>query len=208
MNGLGRIYAPDDRDRLYRIADVAPATSGRTYRYWFQGGWYGDQGQTPECVAYSTMAWLADGPVTHPQKPMFDPDQFFKDIGGNQNGALVRDSFQTLKDRGVISEYRWALSMDEVMMALLEMGPLVIGITWFNDMFEPDAEGLVHPGGGVAGGHAIEVNGINTDHGILRLKNSWGREWGINGDFHLTFDDFEYLVFGIDGEAVLATELR
>jgi hypothetical protein len=206
-HGLGRLYAPDPRDRFHPMAAVLPAATARTIRYWNDSGWWGDQGQTPECVAFSTMHWLADGPITHPKRPFEDPDRFFTEIGGGPDGAVVRDAFKRLQALGVVGSYHWATRIEDVDVALLEVGPVVIGIDWYEEMFSPDPRGFVTPGGQVAGGHAIEVNGIVAGH-HYRLKNSWGRGWGHSGHCFVARDVFEYLVFGANGEACLATEIR
>lgn len=206
--GLGRLYKPDPRDANYRIRAIAPRLeSDRVWRFWNDFGWWGDQGNSPQCVAFSSMHYMADGPVTHAVKPLFDPATFFADIGGTDQGAYIRDAMKLLRDRGFITEFRWAMSIDEVRYAILERGPVLIGIPWFESMFEPDAGGVIRPSGAIVGGHAIVVNGYNGHNGLYRLKNSWGRGWAHGGHCLLTEADLEYLVFGADGEACIATEI-
>jgi papain like protease len=208
--GLGRVYRPDPRDRGFRMAAVVPRRSVRTSRYWNDRWWWGDQGQTPQCVAYSAMHFVADGPITHGVRrmPFEEPASFFAAIGGSDYGAYVRDAMVRLQQLGVIGAYHWAFSMAELDLALLEVGPVIIGVDWFDGMFDPDASGFIHPTGDVAGGHAIECNGINVETGTYRLKNSWGRSWGKSGRCYVKRADMEYLLFGLNGEAVLATELN
>lgn len=77
---------------------------------------------------------------------------------------------------------------------------MVLGIDWYNDMFDPDADGLLHVTGGVAGGHAILANGVSLKRRQVRLENSWGVNWGVDGHAYLGFDDLGTLLAG-DGEA-------
>jgi len=41
--------------------------------------------------------------------------------------------------------------------------------------------------------HAVKIRGYNTNHfgyKVLRVKNSFGKGWGIGGDFYVKFEDF------------------
>lgn len=87
---LGRIYIPDERDAKYPLAKalaVAPAKSSGTPKYWWAQGWWGDQGDKPQCVAYSWMHWVEDGPVTH-----FYKDRDFDPVYLNENRAEKHQS--------------------------------------------------------------------------------------------------------------------
>lgn len=90
--------------------------------------------------------------------------------------------------------------------ALLEVGPVVVGTWWYSGMMNPDKDGLVYPIGNKLGGHAYVLNGVNTNKGLVRIKNSWSRKWGRRGYAWLSIDDLDLLIKD-DGEACLATEL-
>ncbi len=210
--GLGRRHAPDDRDK--RFALQVPQSS-RSYRYWYQGGVWLDQGATSQCVAYAFSHWLEDGPVTQPDL-VADKDfalAIYGDAqrvdewpGENYDGTSVRAGAKVLQGMGLISTYRWAWNLDTALNTLLEQGPLVVGTNWYSDMFSVDEDRMVTPGGGIAGGHAYVINGINLVGGFVRLKNSWGRDWGYNGHARMTLETFERLLHE-DGECCLASEL-
>ena len=68
-------------------------------------------------------------------------------------------------------------------------------------MLNTDENGFIHPTGSVAGGHAILARAVNVKEGYITLRNSWGKNWGKNGDCYITFDDMEKLL-GEYGEAV------
>jgi aminopeptidase C len=74
-------------------------------------------------------------------------------------------------------------------------------------MMEPTGAGLVEPRGNVIGGHAYVLNGVNVETGLIRGKNSWGREWGRRGAFSMRISDFDTLLQA-QGEACIATEVR
>lgn len=215
---LGRNVVEDERDREFPMSAVAPrhTETERTWRYWWPSGWWGDQGQTPQCVAYAWLHWAEDGPVTRAPRrpgagPLLDPAGVYRRAqeqdrwpGTSYDGTSVRAGAKVLASEGVVEEYRWAWSAETALGALLERGPVVVGSWWHWDMFEPDpADGVLDVDGGRAGGHAYLANGVNLDRGLVRIKNSWGRAWGRNGYAYLRIDDFARLLEE-DGEACLA----
>ena len=131
---FGRIHAPDPRDASYPMRALLPAVpSTRTQRYWSATGWWGDQKDTPECVAYAWLHWLEDGPV--PQRsappPIILPDVLYHDAqdrdefpGTNYDGTSVRGAVKALVARGFVKNYHWAQTLEDIVQALLEVGPV------------------------------------------------------------------------------------
>ena len=210
--GLGRLYKPDPRDAKFPVKLGSPST--RVWRYWEYDGWWGDQGQTPECVAFAWTHWLEDGPIEQPDPPpIVDPDWLYHQAqlvdewpGTNYDGTSVRAGAKVLSSKGFISAYHWATTLSEVVETILEQGPMVVGTNWYNDMFDPDPAGFIRVHGSLAGGHAWVLNGCNTEKELFRMKNSWGRSWGSRGAAFITFKDFERLL-NEDGEACIASEV-
>lgn len=89
---------------------------------------------------------------------------------------------------------------------MLYKGPVVVGTYWLRDMFYPN-NGLITATGNVAGGHAYLLDGINTKRGIIRIKNSWGRNWGKKGFAYISIDDMSKLI-NMNGEACIAIEIN
>jgi Cysteine protease len=214
--GLGRRFAPDPRDANFPMRTALPAApSTRTYRYWNANGFWFDQGDQPICVGAAWCHWLEDGPVTQRgSAPVLRPLEIYAAAqkvdewpGEDYGGTSVRAGAKVLQARGFITEYRWASTIQEIVAALLDVGPVVVGTNWYADMFEPDEAGLLHIGGGLAGGHAYVLDGISMPHKLIRMKNSWGRGWGKDGFAYLAFEDVDDLLHE-DGEAALAVEIR
>lgn len=215
-NGLGRLIVKDENDHNYLIKSILPkAAPTRTSRYWYANGWWGDQGSEPQCVGYSWAHWVEDGPVTQAGvAPIESPVVIYKQAqlldafpGQNYEGTTVRAGAKHLQSRGYISTYLWAWDLHTLVEAVLEKGPVVVGTYWYYDMFTPDAKGLIKVSGAIAGGHAYLINGVNTKTRLFRIKNSWGKSWGVKGHAYISFDDMEKLIKQ-DGEICLAIELK
>lgn len=215
---FGRLENPDERDELFPVSAVLPEPNPFvTEKYWWDGGWWGNQGSATHCVAYSWMHWVEDGPVVQDgianrAKPLFTPGDFYHECqirdpwpGTNYPGTSVRTGAKVLKELGIVNEYRWANNSEEMAQTILNLGPMVVGTKWFADMATPKPNGFIRTTGSNLGGHAYLLNGVDTNKRLFRIKNSWGREWGRDGYAFIGFDDFDKLL-GMGGEACIAFE--
>lgn len=134
---------------------------------------------------YSAATNLDDVPGAYPPQ----------DTGSS--GLAVAKAAQ---QAGYISAYTHAFGIDHVLAALMN-GPLLVGTSWTQDMFTPDARHFVRPTGAVAGGHEYLLLGVNVERGYLTFLNSWGTSFGDRGRFHMTIDDFAGLLAD-QGDAV------
>jgi len=217
---LGRLIVIDERDSMYKMSSLLPKKMpGNTYKYWWTAGWWGDQGHTPHCVAYSWSHWLAAGPITQKAsrtggKSPIDTISLYNEAqkidrwpGENYDGTSVRAGAGILKQKGFISSYNWAWDVNTIVDSLLALGPLVVGTWWTYDMFFPNERGIISASGNRIGGHAYLLDGVSVKKKMIRIKNSWGREWGKNGFAYISFDDMDNLIKA-QGEACLAVELE
>lgn len=118
-------------------------------------------------------------------------------------GTSVLDGAKWMKSDGWYDEYRWAENERDLALALGHHGPAVIGVDWYEGMFEPDEWGFLNLTGSVQGGHCILVKGVKirgeTD-GYYTVHNSWGESWGVDGTARISRQNMDYLLKS-NGEA-------
>jgi len=130
------------------------------------------------------------------------PGSYPPDDTGSSGLAVCK----VLKSRGTISGYRWARSAYGF-LRLLQNGPVLQGMPWFNAFFEPDAQGFIDStatwsSSGIAGGHEIEAVAVELDttdafNSVITYVNSWGSGWGDAGRFRMRLRTYEQLT-GVD----------
>lgn len=94
---------------------------------------------------------------------------------------------------GLITRYEWCFGLDHL-LDTLPYHSVIAGTDWTEDMFSPDAHGLVRATGATAGGHEWVLRGYHLGHRLLFGVNSWGRGWGLNGEFVISFADMDLLL--------------
>lgn len=232
LRPLGRLSAPDGRDKNFSIARRISGTLPLpTQRLWFQDGWWGDQGDTSTCTAYAWTHYHCDvmrlpapaGGLAYPRSVAELPPQVRDFYCREQtrdpwpgdcvalphyDGSSVRagasvsaeDLTRSLVNPGTKKiEYLWAFDIATIMHTVANYGPMVIGVDWWNSMFQPDRNGVivVDYQSGMAGGHAVMLNGfvrvIGGNH-WYRGKNNWGRKWGDKGNFWIRQRELAKLV--------------
>jgi C1A family cysteine protease len=102
---------------------------------------------------------------------------------------------KTGQQLGLLSGYTHAMSMVGLESAI-QKSAVMLGIVWYNSMFEPDSNGhlTVNPDSGVGGGHEIECRGWSKEHGLWLLDNSWDTSWGDNGSCYVKTKDMALLL--------------
>ncbi len=211
---LGRIPAPpDDRDKNYPFMLALPQgvfATQRRWRYWAHGRNVLDQDGVGACVGFAGANWLQSSPVRTPANNQTGFDLYYacKAIDGYPGeGTWDRVLMKVLQQQGRIKRYLWAQTPAELDVWLLEMGPVLIGVPWYSDMFYTNEDGLIRGlGGGQVGGHEVLLRGVNLNTGIYTFTNSWTRHWGRNGDGRITKADLFQLLWVEWGTACTAEE--
>lgn len=202
---LDRLPQPDERNADYPITAVVPGTlKTKSWRLLQRL----DQGQEGQCVSY---AWHHEACATPAPRKAPSPEILreryhrmqeidpwpggeYAGASPNYSGTSVLAGAQVMQAAGYFSEYRWAFTVHDVLLALTHEGPVVLGVDWYEGMFTPDARGLIRISGNKAGGHAILARGCNLKTREIILRNSWGPNYGVKGDCRIGFDDLERLL--------------
>jgi len=215
--GLGRLHAPDPRDKNFPLrAITAPVPV--TTRYWPMMAGVLDQGDTSECVAFAWTGFLLAAPVTHRTGVLGVIKTFADSLyhraqlvdewpGEDYDGTSVRAGAKVLQADARLTEYRWAFDAVTARDFVLSRGPLVIGVNWYEHFFVPDAKGFLVPEGETVGGHALLVLGYSQPRNSFRIQNSWGKGWGDKGRAWISYDVFQRLL-AEDGECCSAVEVK
>ena len=111
----------------------------------------------------------------------------------NDNGSCGLSIAKALTNAGYITEYQHTFSLNDALLALTQH-PILVGVDWYDTMFNPDADGRVHPTGKIAGGHEIVARELDDTNKRVWFDNSWGSSWGKMGRFYLTYEDFDKLL--------------
>lgn len=192
-----------------------------------------NQGREGACVGFGTTHELLWNPVPVPgldaafarEKIYWVAQENDPWPGGSYTGASpiyegtsVLYGVKAAADLGYYKEYRWATSETEMARAVSYLGPAIIGVDWYEGMFAPDSKGYIHATGDKMGGHCCLVIGVNVDtptgkttrkknnvEGYYTIHNSWGPDWGDNGNCKISRADMRKLL-GDNGECCIITE--
>lgn len=189
---------------------------------------YLDQGAEGACVGFGFAHEAAARPVKVPMSPEFAREAIYWEAqrmdewsGGSYPGATevyegtsVLAGAKVCKRLGLFDSYKWATDIQTFAAAIGFHGPGVIGVEWYEGMFNTDVDGYIRPTGRIMGGHCICVVGVrvvkinphqpmswrNVDfvRSYFLLHNSWGPDWGKQGRAKVAFIDMVKLFPGGD----------
>lgn len=211
---LGWRPVHDSRSLDYPIRSIlgAPIESPRTWRR----GPILDQGREGACVGFAWTNELIASPLPDPKTDITKAQRYALNLyreaqridewpGENYDGTSVLAGAKIVKGAGLIKEYRWAFNIDDVKDTVIQHGPVVIGIPWYESMYDTRKSGLVEVGGPLVGGHALMVfgyhpamrirgEGWNERHRVFKWYNSWGPSYGKRGYGYVRYEDLRDLL--------------
>jgi len=167
-----------------------------------------DQGNLGSCTGNATVNALGTNPLFQslPQLTQKILDEslakgIYSDAEVIDGGAGLPDedegssglsAAKAAKARGLISGYTHATSLNGVLTAM-QAGPVITGVNWYEGFDSPNSAGVVHVSGQVRGGHEFVLLGCDISNKMVLAMNSWGN-WGLNGTFTFSFDDYTRLL--------------
>lgn len=185
---------------------------------WLLDTWL-DQGQEGACVGFGFAHEALARPVKvnvdalYAREQVYWPAQRADEWDGGAypgadpfyEGTAVLAGAKQCVALGLFDTYHWAMTIQEMAAAVGFHGPVVMGVDWYNGMWDVDSEGFISATGEIAGGHCICVIGVkivkidakkkytwdNVDflRSYFLVHNSWGQGWGVNGRAKIRFVD-------------------
>lgn len=171
-----------------------------------------DQGNLGSCTANAALGCLVTAPfakagVTYTEndavelykvETKLDDSQIPGNYPPDDTGSTGPWSMMALEQQGKIKSYHHTRSIFTA-LRLLSHGPISIGVTWYNSMFDVvDQDGVkmivVDEHSQVAGGHQVCVVGNSVEHQRVLIRNSWGTGWGDEGHAWLSWNDLDLLL--------------
>jgi hypothetical protein len=205
-HGLGRHVSHDEASKQFPARALLPAAATQPRnRTWRRGRAY-NQGSLPHCVAYTGKGILNTTNLSRHvpwyRRSRYNTTDFYNGAqahdewpGTNYDGTSGLGLCKHLTAVGLIKEYRWCFGLNDVLLTLSHLGPIGIGVNWYESMFRADMDHYVlNIAGNVAGGHEVELTGIHVDDRTVTITNSWGTGWGVNGRARLRWNDLDRLL--------------
>lgn len=176
-----------------------------------------DQGEEGGCTGYSDAQLMSMYPHVHKEIDNANAEYFYYQAkqndeyaGDSYEGSSVLGAQKANKANGYTTSYSWCTTVEEIIAGIAFHGPVQIGINWYESMFNVDPKtGLVtiQSGSKLAGGHALCVPAYKAGGEFLRLDNTWGKGWGLNGSAWISATDVTRLL-SEQGEAALPIKVK
>jgi hypothetical protein len=231
VNSFGRLVAPQDaRDHQFRMLAAMPQIieavgkpKPRVRAY--SDGPLLDQGQTPQCVGYSSRGFLDGAPIM--SKPAEGPGatEIYNGAqandewpGTNYDGTSVRGAMKYLEKSGQISSYVWGQTVETAIKWMNGgFGTCLVGTDWFAEMSDVDSNGFMRePAPSMStpiGGHAWRWIWYDAKKKGILMRNSWGHDFGYVKGGQMTGYAYLRVEFAVwllrrEGEIAAPTQVK
>lgn len=204
---LGRIPYFDERSKQFPVMATIEERKPRSYSW--NKKTYLDQGREGACVGFSLAHELSARPKIHEVDADLALDIYREAQrideweGEGYSGTSVLAGAKVLMGRQLYTEYRWAFGEDDLALAVGYKGPAVLGIPWYDGMYDTDDDGFIAPTGELQGYHAILCAAISLRRDAYRLDNSWGEGWGSTGSAWVKREHMRDVLLPNNGEALV-----
>lgn len=207
---LNRLVEFDERSKNFPVRELLPPKAPLISRTW-SAGTILDQLAEGSCVGNAFAKDAASYPV--PVGGITETtavalyrlaqklDQFPDDVP--YEGTSTLGGVKAYQQMGFATSYRWGFNVDDVLATLSNLGPVIIGINWYESMYDTLPNGLVEVSGNLAGGHCICLTGhwlgkmfrgeAKPRH-VVEWTNSWGPSYGLNGRGYIAPEDLDVLL--------------
>lgn len=194
-----RLQEFDEKSREFPIRTLLTTTTPVT-KLW-SGGSFLDQGSEGACVGFGWSAELSASPIRvagitndYARNLYYAARRVDQWPGEDYDGTSVLAGAKVAQARGKITSYRWCFSLSDLILTLSYQGPVVLGLNWYEGMWDTDSKGYIRPTGDMIGGHCVMARGVNVGYKRIRIRNSWGSDWGYYGDAYITYADMQRLL--------------
>jgi len=202
---LGRHVQFDERSRNFPALALVPKGAGLASKLWERKTPAFDQGYTGSCTGHGAAGLLVTAPFAAPRLRVTKStavalyqratrlDPFPGNFPPDDTGSTVLAAMKATVKLGWAKGYRWCFGLQDVLKVLSTVGPVEIGVNWYEGFDYPENV-VVSIAGEVRGGHAFELLGIDTSARTVTAINSWGTGWGNSGRFTFSWADLDRLL--------------
>lgn len=208
----------DEHSRRYAVAEHLAKRSRPRRKLWKPGAVL-DQGNEGACSGFGAAGDAAAEPMPVPgvtdevAQAWYQLNKRADEWPGEDyDGSSVLAAMKVGRQLGMWAGYRWAFGITDVQQAILQLGPVIIGVPWHSGMYDAPG-GVLTVTGDLVGGHCLLVIGydpkapeLGGDEGF-QLLNSWGPDWGVDGTAWIRATDLAELL-KVDGEAAIPVDRR
>jgi hypothetical protein len=201
---LGRMVEHDSRSRAFEATTrAAPLVS----KAWTRHIAPFDQGDLGSCTGNAMAGCLATEPFFMAGRVVdealavqlysaatrldYVPGHYPPEDTGSSGLAVAKAAARL----GLVSSYHHAFGLHGALAALGHVGPVVIGVNWYESFDSPQGpHAELVASGSVRGGHEVQLLAVDLDQKLVRGCNSWGNGWGDGGYFTMGFSTLERLL--------------